>query len=180
MWTILEYFYRNSDAHQVNSTFWPINSIVPPDIFLRGCFWSSLNLSPGSGKNTLRWGEGSHNTSAKQVNTRANFKKYSAFREFTVVRHLSVYQWGRVLTKHLRCNARASTLLPETMVVSRTVGPVGIRNSISTVCIVQPQSMSGFITGFQGQQLSEGASARTASVEIATIPDLCSIWDSDA
>jgi len=54
---------------------------------------------------------------------------YSAFWALTDVRNQSAFKWLQVLTKYLKCDAHASTLLPETVLVI-TVHPYHQRSCL--------------------------------------------------
>jgi hypothetical protein len=50
---------------------------------------------------------------------RANSTAYSAFWALTEVGKKQAYEWRTLLTKYLTCDARASILLPETLITSQ-------------------------------------------------------------
>jgi len=78
-------------------------------------FWSSLNLRIGKKHIAdLRGIIPQHSVRHKWLSVQTQKQAtHSAFWTLTDVENQSVYKWIRVLTKHLKCDARASTLLSE-------------------------------------------------------------------
>ena len=102
---LLIHFDQKSDAHEVNSLFWTINNIVPPDEFFWDVFGSRLNMQIGKKHSTdLRGISPQH--SVRHVTKRANSKTSQILFLLGIDSHSvgpkSDYQWSRVLTKHLK------------------------------------------------------------------------------
>jgi len=110
---------RKVDAHLVDSLFWTINKFWRRmqfffDIFERVwlCgFESTLRICEGKSHN-IQWDK-----TRLSVQTQKQ-AVYSAFWAWTDMGHKYDNQWGPLLTKYLKCDARASTLLPETVSAS--------------------------------------------------------------
>ena len=107
MWPFLEYFDRKIDAHHIGSSFWTIDNILAPQaIFVFWCFWTC-----GFEKHVTNLREKVPQHSVRQNGLSVQTQKqtaYSAFWTLTDVGHQYDYQWGPLLTKYLKHDARAS------------------------------------------------------------------------
>jgi len=136
MWPFLEYFDRKIVAHHIGSLFWTINNILAPQAIF---FLMILNLRIRK----ARYGFArkspttfSATKGTKRANSKTNSSKTNSILcLLTDVGHRHDYQWGPLLTKNLRCDARASTLLPGTLVG-------GVSHTVSAGCIVLSVSLA--------------------------------------